>query len=148
MPTYEELARDETFRLEGGYARLRAALHYPQMLRDEVLVRLEKPERLTASTRLIIPDSAKRADFEMYQATVLACGPGRRRKDGKINPIEVKPGDKCLIYWGGIKIKMNERMESGSVNAVLNGEDVYIVSEWAIQMAWPGHLTLKEAING
>lgn len=73
---------------------------YPRLLSDNVLVRMEKPERMTVTKMLWIPETAKRADYEVYQATVLACGPGRKRKsDNAVVPIEVRPGDRVLFYW-------------------------------------------------
>lgn len=77
-------------------------------LSNSVLVRIEKPERMTASKLLIIPDSAKREPYEMYQATVLACGPGERCtkgiRAGQINPMEVRVGERVLIYWSGLEL--------------------------------------------
>lgn len=75
---------------------------YPTLLHDNVLVRMEKPERMTVTKMLWIPETAQRADYEVYQATVLACGPGRRNaKTFTLVPIEVKPGDRVLFYWFG-----------------------------------------------
>lgn len=96
-----------------------------RLLRDECLVRLEKPERLTASKRLIIPDSAQRIDSELYQATVLACGPGRTRKDGRVNPIEVKAGDRVLMYWAA--------GECQPVRFFDDNRELRIIEEWQIQ---------------
>lgn len=71
-----------------------------RLLRDECLVQLDHSERLSASKTLIIPDSAKRQAHELYQATVLATGPGLQRKDGKgVRPVEPQVGDKVLVYW-------------------------------------------------
>ena len=73
-------------------------------LKNAVLVRLEKPERLTASKLLFIPDTARREEYELYQATVLATGPGEvRKKDGAVLPMEVQVGDRVLIYWHGVE---------------------------------------------
>ncbi len=96
------------------------------MLRDECLVRVEKPERMTPSQRIWIPDNARREDSECYQATVLAAGPGRRRKDGKINPNEVKAGDRVLVYFAGVAMMPHRQWYEGD-------DDLRIVGEWSIQ---------------
>lgn len=95
----------------------------PIMLRDECLVRLEKPERVTVSKLLIIPDSAKREEYELYQATILAAGPGRRLNTGERNPVEVKVGDRVLCYWASMECKPTRRWTE-------DGIELRIVSEW------------------
>ncbi len=99
---------------------------YPILLRDECLVRIEKPERMTVTKRLWIPDSAQREDYELYVCTILTTGPGRRRKDGRINPMEVKTGDKILAYFHGIEAK-------GATKFDWNGEECRILAEWQMQ---------------
>src|SRR5688572_8843306 len=74
-------------------------MHSITMLRDQVLVRLSMPERLSASKKLHLPDSAQRLAHELYEAEVLAVGPGIRRKDGRVRPCEVEVGQKVLTYW-------------------------------------------------
>lgn len=74
-------------------------------LYDAVHVRIEKPERMTASKLLWIPETAQRQPYELYQATVLAVGDGAYRKcDGQKNPMEVKVGDRVLVYWAGLEL--------------------------------------------
>jgi len=72
---------------------------FPRMLHDNILVRLEKPERLSASKRLHIPEGAKRQAHELYEAVVLAVGPGVRKKDGTRRPVDVSVGSRVLCYW-------------------------------------------------
>ena len=113
---------------------------FPQLLRDECLVRIEKPERMTVTRRLWIPETAQRDDFEMYQAVVLAAGPGRRkRKNGELDPIEVSVGDHVLVYFHEIEAK----------GAVRYGgrEDLRIVASWQMQLKWPSGMTLAEAMR-
>src|SRR5215813_14256536 len=90
------------------------------LLDDRVLIRVEKPERMTANKILYIPETARREPYEMYQATILQTGPGQLRlKDGQRNPLEVKAGDRVLIYWAALEME--------------NGSDTRIVSEKSIQ---------------
>ena len=111
-----------------------------RLLRDECLVRIEKPERMTVTKRLFIPDGAERPDSEVYQAVVLAAGPGRRkRKNGELDPIEVQVGDHVLVYFHEIEAK----------GAVRYGgrEDLRIVGQWQMQLRWPGNMTIAEAMR-
>lgn len=111
---------------------------WPVMLRDECLVRLEKPEQMTASKRLWIPDSAKRQEYELYQGYVLAVGPGRMRKDGRVNPNEVQIGDRVMFYWA-----------AGECDPVVrwteDNQELRVIAEWQTMMRWPGHLSMREA---
>jgi co-chaperonin GroES (HSP10) len=98
-----------------------------RLLRDEVLIRVIAPERMTAAKRLYIPDSAQREDYELYQGEVIACGPGaRRRKDGKTNAMEVKPGDRILFYWVAGECALNKLFSD-------DGAELRIISESYIQ---------------
>lgn len=82
--------------------------HSIALLRDECLVKIHHPERMTAAKTLFIPDGAERMDYELYQATVLATGPGTQRKDnGKHRPVEVKPGDRVVFYWLSGEVAVN-----------------------------------------
>ena len=45
------------------------------------------------------------------EATVIAVGPGAPTKDGKIQPVSVKAGDRVLLPgWGGSPIKVGEEV--------------------------------------
>lgn len=74
-------------------------------LGDRVLVkRLEEDEQKVGE--IYIPDSAKE---KPQQAEVIAIGPGKRDDDGKVVPLEVKPGDRVLLSkYGGSDIKLDE----------------------------------------
>ena len=73
-------------------------------LGDRVLVkRLEEEE--VKKGGIIIPDTAKEKPL---RAEVKAVGPGKRNKEGKIIPLEVKVGDKVLINeYGGTEVKID-----------------------------------------
>lgn len=90
-----------------------------RLLDDRVLIRLEKPERCKHG--LWIPDSARREPYELYQATVLRTGPGRlRMSDGERNRMEVKAGDRVLVYWSAIEMQDGTDVVSEkSIQAVL-----------------------------
>lgn len=74
-------------------------------LGDRVLVkRIEEKEQIKGG--IIIPDSAKEKPQE---AEVAAVGAGKRNDDGKITPVEVKPGDRVLISkYGGTEVKIDD----------------------------------------
>ena len=82
-------------------------------LHDRVLIRRVDPETKTAGG-IIIPDTATEKPME---GEVLAVGPGARGEDGKIQPLNVKAGDRVLFgKWSGTEVK-------------LDGEDLLIMKE-------------------
>ena len=82
-------------------------------LHDRVVVRRLEAEEKT-SGGIIIPDTAKEKPME---GEVVSVGPGARGEDGKIQPLDVKAGDRVLFgKWSGAEIK-------------LDGEDLLIMTE-------------------
>ena len=82
-------------------------------LHDRVLVRSVEAEEKTAGG-IIIPDTAKEKPQE---GEVVSVGPGARDDSGKIQPLDVKAGDKILFgKWSGTEIK-------------LDGKDLLIMKE-------------------
>lgn len=82
-------------------------------LQDRVLIRRVVGEAKT-SGGIIIPDTAKEKPAE---GEIVAVGPGARGEDGKLRPLDVKPGDRVLFgKWSGSEIK-------------LDGEDLIIMTE-------------------
>jgi chaperonin GroES len=73
-------------------------------LQDRVLVRRLEQEEKTAGG-IIIPDTAKEKPME---GEVVAVGPGSRSEDGKLHPLDVKPGDRVLFgKWSGSEVKID-----------------------------------------
>jgi chaperonin GroES len=82
-------------------------------LHDRVLVRRVESEEKTAGG-IIIPDTAKEKPME---GEVIAAGPGARGEDGKLQPMDVKAGDRILFgKWSGTEVK-------------LEGEELIIMKE-------------------
>jgi len=82
-------------------------------LQDRVLVRRIEQEEKTQGG-IIIPDTAKEKPME---GEVIAAGPGARGDDGKLNPLDVKIGDRVLFgKWSGTEIK-------------IDGEDLVVMKE-------------------
>jgi chaperonin GroES len=82
-------------------------------LGDRVLVRRVEEEEKTKGG-IIIPDTAKEKPQE---GEVIAVGPGARDDSGKIQPLDVKTGDRILFgKWSGTEVK-------------LDGEDLLIMKE-------------------
>ena len=82
-------------------------------LGDRVLVKRVEEESKTKGG-IIIPDTAKEKPQE---GEVIAVGPGLRDESGKINPLELKAGDRILFgKWSGTEVK-------------LDGEDLIIIKE-------------------
>ena len=82
-------------------------------LHDRVVVRrLEEEEKTKGG--IIIPDTAKEKPQE---GEVVAVGPGGRSEDGKLQPMDVKAGDRILFgKWSGTEVK-------------LDGQDLLIMKE-------------------
>ena len=82
-------------------------------LHDRVLIRRVEGEEKSAGG-IIIPDTAKEKPME---GEVVAAGPGARGDDGKLQPMDVKAGDRVLFgKWSGTEIK-------------LDGEELIIMKE-------------------
>jgi chaperonin GroES len=72
-------------------------------LQDRVLVRRAEPETKTAGG-ILIPDAVQEKPLE---GEIVAVGPGARRKDGELLPMDVEAGDRVLFNkWSGTAIKL------------------------------------------
>ncbi len=73
-------------------------------LHDRVVVqRIEAEEKTKGG--IIIPDTAKEKPQE---GKIIAVGPGIRDNNGKVNPLDVKVGDRILFgKWSGSEIKLD-----------------------------------------
>ena len=90
-------------------------------LHDRVLVRRVESDARTAGG-IIIPDTAKEKPSE---GEVIAVGPGARDETGKVQPLDVKVGDKILFgKYGGTEVKVD-----GDELLVMREEDVMAVIE-------------------
>ena len=82
-------------------------------LHDRVLIKRVQEEEKSKGG-IIIPDTAKEKPME---GEVVAAGPGARGEDGKIQPMDVKAGDRVLFgKWSGTEVK-------------LDGEEMIIMKE-------------------
>ena len=73
-------------------------------LHDRVVVKRIEEEAKTAGG-IIIPDTAKE---KPQQGEVIAVGPGARDEAGKVNPPDVKVGDRVLFgKWSGSEVKID-----------------------------------------
>jgi chaperonin GroES len=74
-------------------------------LHDRILIkRIEEQE--TVKGGIIIPDTAKEKPQE---GEVIAVGTGRKEKDGKVIPLDVKPGDRILFgKYSGTDIRLGD----------------------------------------
>jgi chaperonin GroES len=75
-------------------------------LHDRVLVkRIESADRKTPGG-IIIPDTAKEKPQE---GEVVAVGPGKQLENGKMQPLNVKAGDRILFgKYAGSEVKLGE----------------------------------------
>ena len=82
-------------------------------LHDRVVVRRLEGEAKTKGG-IIIPDTAQEKPQE---GEVTAAGPGARDETGKVQPLDVKAGDRVLFgKWSGTEVK-------------LDGEELIIMKE-------------------
>ena len=73
-------------------------------LHDRVVIQRVDEEAKTKGG-IIIPDTAKEKPME---GKVVAVGPGARGDDGKIQPLDVKAGDRVLFgKWSGTEVKLD-----------------------------------------
>jgi chaperonin GroES len=82
-------------------------------LHDRVVVRRIEAQEKTKGG-IIIPDTAQEKPQE---GEIIAVGPGGRDENGKLIPIDVKPGNRVLFgKWSGTEVK-------------IDGEDLLIMKE-------------------
>jgi chaperonin GroES len=94
-------------------------------LGDRVLVKRVEEEEKTKGG-IIIPDTAKEKPQE---GEVIAAGPGARDESGKIQPLDVKVGDRILFgKWSGTEVKLDGQdlliMKESDILGVLEPEKV------------------------
>ena len=98
-------------------------------LGDRVLVKRVEEEAKTKGG-IIIPDTAKEKPQE---GEVIAVGPGARDETGKVQPLDVKAGDRILFgKWSGTEVK-------------LDGQDLLIMKESDILGVLEADKTAKAA---
>ncbi|CAN5495941.1 co-chaperone GroES [soil metagenome] len=90
-------------------------------LHDRILAK-RVPEVAKTTGGLFIPDNAKEKPLE---AIVVTVGAGKRLENGKLQPIEIKAGDRVLIgKYSGSEIKLD-----GADHLILGEDDVLAVLE-------------------
>ena len=90
-------------------------------LHDRILVKRLDEEDKTAGG-LYIPDSAKEKPI---QGKVIAVGAGKRDKEGKAIPVEIKAGDKVLFSkYSGTEVKLD-----GDEHLIMREDDILAVLE-------------------
>ena len=91
-------------------------------LHDRIVIRrVEEAE--TTRGGIIIPDSDK---DKPQEGEVIAVGKGKSNEEGKVHPLEVKPGDRILFgKYAGTEIKIDGEelliMREEEVLGILNG---------------------------
>ena len=98
-------------------------------LHDRIVLRRIDAEEKTKGG-IIIPDNAKEKPQE---GEVVAVGPGARDEAGKIQPLELKAGDRVLFgKWSGTEVK-------------IDGEDLLIMKESDVMGVIVGAPALQKA---
>jgi len=74
---------------------------------DHILIEPIKEEEKT-KTGILLPDTAEKERPE--QGKVIAVGPGKKDKTGRLIPLEIKPGNKVLFTkYGPSEIKVDDK---------------------------------------
>ena len=90
-------------------------------LHDRVVVKRVAEEERTAGG-IIIPDSAKEKPM---QGEVIAVGAGARDENGKVQPLDVKVGDRVLFCkWSGTEVKLD-----GEEHLIMKESDIMGIIE-------------------
>ena len=90
-------------------------------LHDRVLIKRVEEEQKTKGG-IIIPDTAKEKPAE---GKVIAVGNGRVLEDGKVRPLDVKPGDRVLFgKYSGSEVQVD-----GEEHLILREDDILVVIE-------------------
>ena len=98
-------------------------------LHDRVVVRRIEEDGRTRGG-IIIPDTAKE---KPQQGEIVATGPGALDEKGKVQPLDVKPGDRVLFgKWSGTEVK-------------IDGEDLLIMKESDILGVIEGKANVRAA---
>jgi chaperonin GroES len=90
-------------------------------LQDRILIqRIDEEE--TTKGGIIIPDTAKEKPSE---GKVVACGKGKVSEDGKVQPLDVKKGDRVLFSkYSGTEVNIE-----GDEHLIIREDDVLGVME-------------------
>ncbi len=90
-------------------------------LQDRIIVKRIEEETTTAGG-IIIPDTAKEKPQE---GKVIAVGKGKIGEDGKVQPLDVKKGDKVLFSkYAGTEVNIE-----GTEHLIIREDDVLGVVE-------------------
>lgn len=91
-------------------------------LADHVLIEPLKEEQKT-KTGILLPETAEQERSE--QGTVVAVGPGKKGKDGRVIPLDVKVGDLVLFT----KYGPNEVKVEGKEYLIAEAKDILAILE-------------------
>ena len=90
-------------------------------LHDRILIKRQE-EKETRKGGIIIPDSAKEKPQE---GKVVAVGKGKVTEDGKLQPLDVKKGDRVLFNkYSGTEVNVD-----GDEHLIMREEDVLAICE-------------------
>ena len=90
-------------------------------LQDRVIVKRVEEEEKTKGG-IIIPDSAKEKPIE---GKVVSVGKGKVREDGKLQPLDIKKGDRILFgKYAGTEVKIG-----GEEHLIMREDDILGVIE-------------------
>lgn len=93
-----------------------------QPIHDRIVVKRLKADEVSRGG-ILLPDPEK-----PDQGEVIACGPGKRREDGVVEPLSVKVGDTVILgKYSGTTVKVD-----GEELLVMREEDVFAVVDASV----------------
>ncbi len=88
-------------------------------LHDRIIVKAAKAEEITKGG-IIIPDTAKEKPM---QGEIVAVGNGKITEEGKVMPLQVKPGDKVLYgKYAGTEVSVD-----GEDYLIMRESDIFAI---------------------
>jgi len=114
-----------------------------KLLSNNVLLKLIKPERMTASKLLWIPENARRQDYELYRGIVVAVGPGaftKKKEEFRCADqtgtysqhrtlCDVKVGEEVMFYWGAGEVGRSRQSWPDSEHIIVPEDAIMCVME-------------------
>lgn len=100
-----------------------------QPSRDHILIKTFTPEAETTTNSGIIIKSSQTERCQTI-AEVVAVGEGRILEDGKIIPLNVKPGDQVIYYdFAGVMIKAKDQEANVSYLIIKQNDIIAIINK-------------------
>lgn len=100
-----------------------------RLLGDNIAIKYDAPDKI--SDLIVVPDSVEYR--EPSWATVIATGPGRVSKKGKLVPVGIKVGERVLVAQQHKSLKqswiLSEHIFGRTDIVIIKEEDIFCVDD-------------------